>query len=53
MAKYRKGVPGPFRGTVGTVVGSKWKGIDYKHGFSGPLRININETMKLFTEPKN
>lgn len=29
MAKYKKGILGSFRGTVGTVVGSVWRGINY------------------------
>ena len=29
MATYDKGILGPVNGTVGTVVGSSWKGIDY------------------------
>lgn len=29
MARYKKGILGSFRGTVGTVVGSVWKGIEY------------------------
>jgi hypothetical protein len=29
MGKYQKGILGPFTGTVGTVVGSNWRGVDY------------------------
>ncbi len=29
MANFNKGILGPFRGKVGTIVGSSWKGIDY------------------------
>jgi hypothetical protein len=29
MGKISKGILGGFSGTVGTVVGGKWKGIDY------------------------
>lgn len=29
MAKYSRGILGPVRGTVGTVVGSSWRAIDY------------------------
>lgn len=36
MAKYKTGILGPFRGTVGTITGSKWKGIDYMRSRSGP-----------------
>jgi len=27
MAKYEKGIPGPFNGKAGPIVGSSWKGI--------------------------
>lgn len=36
MAKYKEGILGPFKGTVGTVVGSTWMGVDYMRGKSGP-----------------
>ena len=29
MAQMERGIPSPVSGTVGTVAGSKWKGIDY------------------------
>jgi hypothetical protein len=29
MGKYQSGILGSFDGKVGTVVGSRWKGIDY------------------------
>ena len=29
MGKYQKGILGGFNGTIGTVVGATWKGIDY------------------------
>lgn len=35
MARYKNGVMGNFTGTVGTIVGSKWKGIDYMRSRSG------------------
>ncbi|HEV8286381.1 MAG TPA: DUF6266 family protein [Chitinophagaceae bacterium] len=35
MARYSKGILGAFSGTVGTVVGSKWKGIEYMRSKSG------------------
>lgn len=36
MAKFNNGVNGPFRGKLGTVVGSSWKGIPYMK--SRPIR---------------
>lgn len=35
MARIYKGILGGFRGTVGTVVGSSWRGIDYMRSRSG------------------
>jgi hypothetical protein len=35
MAQYEKGILGKFSGTVGTVVGSSWKGIDYMRSKGG------------------
>ena len=35
MASITKGILGPFKGTVGTVVGSNWRGIDYMRSKSG------------------
>ena len=29
MAKYTEGIQGGIRGTIGKVVGAKWKGVDY------------------------
>lgn len=29
MGKFSKGILGPFSGTIGTVVGGRWRGIDY------------------------
>lgn len=29
MARYKNGINGSFKGKVGTVIGCKWKGIDY------------------------
>jgi hypothetical protein len=29
MARYKKGINGPFSGKVGSVVGASWRGIDY------------------------
>lgn len=38
MAKYQKGILGEFSGTVGTVVGSSWKNVQYMR--SRPNRKN-------------
>ena len=32
MAHYKDGINGPFYGKVGSVIGSRWKGIDYIKG---------------------
>lgn len=34
MATYSKGINGPFKGKVGTVIGSSWNGIDYMKSLS-------------------
>lgn len=34
MATYDKGINGPIKGKVGTVIGSSWKGINYIKGLS-------------------
>lgn len=38
MGKYDKGILGNIRGKVGTVIGSRWKGIEYLRSLSGPRR---------------
>lgn len=38
MAKYSRGILGPVRGTVGTVVGSSWRAIDYVRGKATSVR---------------
>lgn len=35
MGTFEKGILGGFSGTVGTVVGGNWKGIDYMRSLSG------------------
>jgi hypothetical protein len=32
MARYKKGINGPFSGKVGRVVGASWRGVDYLKG---------------------
>lgn len=36
MARYKDGINGPFYGKVGSVIGSRWKGIDYIKGLPTP-----------------
>ena len=36
MGKYSNGILGNFRGKVGAVIGSRWRGIHYMRGKSGP-----------------
>jgi len=45
MVTYDKRILGPFSGKVGTVIGSRWKGIRYLKSLSGrakehPVRLN-------------
>ncbi|WP_316812838.1 DUF6266 family protein [Pedobacter heparinus] len=52
MATYKKGILGYFRGTVGTVVGSVWRGIHYMKslpdvGEDNPSPAQINVRAKL------
>lgn len=53
MGKYKKGVLGPFRGKIGTVVGSVWKGIFYMRSLPDitdnptPSQLNIREKMSV------
>jgi hypothetical protein len=52
MGKYKKGILGYFRGTVGTVVGSVWRGIHYMKslpdvGEDNPSPAQINVRAKL------
>jgi hypothetical protein len=54
MGKYSKGILGGFSGTVGTVVGGNWKGIDYMRSKSGkrkggntPAQLAQQEKFKL------
>ena len=51
MARYERGVLGSFNGKVGTVVGAKWKGIEYmkiKPGKSTkpPTQLQIEQRAK-------
>lgn len=43
MGKYDKGILGAISGKVGTVVGSKWKGIRYLRSLSGPRKVALSE----------
>ena len=46
MAKYRKGILGPVRGTVGTVVGSSWRSIDYLRSRPSGYRDRKSDAQK-------
>lgn len=46
MAKYRKGILGPVRGTVGTVVGSSWRSIDYLRSRPSGYKDRKSEAQK-------
>jgi hypothetical protein len=51
MGKYKKGILGYFRGKVGTVVGSIWKGINYMKSLpdvsnSEPTPAQLNVRLK-------
>ena len=43
MGKILKGILGPFAGTVGTVVGGRWKGIDYMRSKPIPSKSNTDK----------
>lgn len=43
MGKYNKGILGAISGKVGTVIGSKWKGIRYFRSVSGPRKDLLSE----------
>lgn len=43
MGKFLKGILGGFSGTIGTVVGGNWKGIDFMR--SRPVRRSSNVTL--------
>ena len=43
MARIGRGILDSFSGTVGTVVGSTWRGIDYMRSKSKKRRRNFNE----------
>ena len=44
MARFRKGILGGFTGTIGTVIGGNWKGIDYMRSL--PNIRNTEPTLK-------
>ncbi len=43
MGTFQKGILGGFSGTVGTVVGGNWKGIDYMRSKGSPGNRNPSE----------
>lgn len=52
MGRYKKGVLGPFRGKIGTVIGSIWNGITYMRslpdvGEDNPTQAQLNIRFKL------
>ncbi|HWW40453.1 DUF6266 family protein [Pedobacter sp.] len=55
MGKYKKGILGPFRGIVGTVVGAIWKGIHYMRSLPDvspdrkPTPAQLNQQLKFST----
>jgi len=46
MATYKNGINGPFKGKVGSVVGSSWKGIDYLKGLPKKSTKPVTEKTK-------
>lgn len=57
MGKYKKGILGFFRGTVGTVVGSVWNGIHYMKSLPDvgddnptPAQLNVRAKLSLVTK---
>ena len=51
MGIFSKGILGPFSGTVGTVVGSSWKGIDYMRSLPrksdrAPSQLQLEHRLK-------
>lgn len=42
MARYKEGILGGFYGSVGNVIGSSWRGVDYMR--SRPARVNDAKT---------
>lgn len=56
MGKYKKGILGPFRGKVGTVVGAVWRGINYLRSLPDvsetdptPAQLNVRAKLTLIT----
>ncbi|ACU04040.1 DUF6266 family protein [Pedobacter heparinus] len=52
MGKYKKGILGPFRGKVGTVIGAIWRGIHYLRslpdvGEDNPTAAQLNVRAKM------
>ncbi|KAA8483130.1 hypothetical protein BDE36_3749 [Arcticibacter tournemirensis] len=47
MGIYRRGINGPFSGKAGSVVGSRWKKIDYIRGLSRPSHKEASEAQLL------
>jgi hypothetical protein len=53
MATYENGVNGNFKGKVGSVIGSKWKSLNYIKGISNkkkiatPTEAQINQREKI------
>lgn len=57
MGKYKKGILGFFRGTVGTVVGAVWNGVHYMRSLPDvgddnptPAQLNVRAKMSLVTK---
>jgi hypothetical protein len=46
MARYPKGIMGPIRGKVGSVIGSSWKGVPYLKGPYKPRTKKISKKEK-------
>jgi hypothetical protein len=51
MGKYDSGILGGFRGKIGTVVGGKWKGIEYMR-FKGPSKRKNNAPRQIEQQAK-
>ncbi|PWG78309.1 DUF6266 family protein [Pararcticibacter amylolyticus] len=43
MGVYKKGINGPFSGKAGSVIGSKWRKVDYMRGISKPTHKPASE----------
>ena len=51
MGTFEKGILGGFSGTVGTVVGANWKGIDYMRSQSGK-RSSVSSPKQLIQQAR-